>query len=138
MTNEDSILILEQEKGLSTCERRIMKAIWSSPEDLTIQELMDIIKNRFHKDYKRTTVMTFLLRLSNKGFIVTYRKGRPAYIRAVKTEEEYMVRSMFEEIEFWFNGDTGAFLAFAAQNGIQTAEQKKALQSVLRKIKTED
>lgn len=138
MKSDDTILILEQDKNLSSCEKRIMKAIWDATEDITIQELMDTLKNRFEKDYKRTTVMTFLLRLSNKGFLFTYRKGRPAYIHPLKTEMEYMTKTMQEQIDFWFDGDTSHFLSFAAENTIKTQKEKKALQSVLRKMNPEE
>lgn len=64
----------EEEKDLSACETLIMKAIWDKGEDISIQELLETLKVKYGKDYKRTTLVTFILNLAAKGFARQYRR----------------------------------------------------------------
>ena len=79
----------EEEKNVSASETNIMKAIWDAKEDISVPDLMDQLRVKYGKDYARTTVATFLLKLSGKGFVRTYRKGKLSYARAIRSEEEY-------------------------------------------------
>ena len=81
--------IYDEDRPLSTCEAIIMKAIWDKGEDISISELAEILRTRYGKDYKRTTIVTFILNLTAKGFARQYRAGRYAYVHAMKSEEEY-------------------------------------------------
>ena len=58
-------------REMSSCETLIMKIVWSSNEDISTQEVMDRLKVEFGKDYARTTVVTFIQRLAEKGFVST-------------------------------------------------------------------
>ena len=93
-----------EETMLSGCEALIMKVVWDAEEDLSVPELMEQLRVRFNKDYKRTTIATFLTRLAEKGFAESYRKGYLSYVRALKTEEEYKNRLIHEEADLWFGG----------------------------------
>lgn len=89
----------------------IMKVIWDQKGDISVPELIDLIQERYKKDYKRTTVVTFLSRLNGKGFISSRRAGRISYIHAEKSEEEYKAKLSAREVEFWFDGKPAGFLA---------------------------
>ena len=78
-----------EREPLSACEAMIMKVIWDQKGDISVPELIDLIQERYKRDYKRTTVVTFLTRLNGKGFISSRRAGRISYIHAEKSEEEY-------------------------------------------------
>ena len=56
-------------REISGCETLIMKVVWDSEEDISTPELIDELRTRFGKDYARTTVVTFLQRLAEKGFV---------------------------------------------------------------------
>ena len=81
-----------EREPLSACEAMIMKVIWDQKGDISVPELIDLIQERYKRDYKRTTVVTFLTRLNGKGFISSHRAGRISYIHAEKSEEEYKAR----------------------------------------------
>ena len=76
-----------EREPLSACEAMIMKVIWDQKGDISVPELIDLIQERYKRDYKRTTVVTFLTRLNGKGFISSRRAGRISYIHAEKSEE---------------------------------------------------
>lgn len=104
------------EKDISGCERLIMKILWDAEEDVSTIEIIDQLKIRYGKEYARTTVVTFLQRLTEKGFIATYRKGRVAFAHALKNEDRY-VSSLVQGVDdFWFLGD-GAKLLSALYDG---------------------
>jgi predicted transcriptional regulator len=98
-------------REISGCETLIMKIVWDAKEDIPTSELTKQLRERFQKDYARTTVVTFLQRLAEKGFITTYRKGRVAYIHALKDEKSYTEKLMRETESFWFEGDTSKLVS---------------------------
>jgi predicted transcriptional regulator len=103
----------EQKIGreISGCETLIMKIVWDAKEDIPTPELTKQLRERFQKDYARTTVVTFLQRLADKGFITTYRKGRIAYIHALKDEKSYTEKLVQDTESFWFDGDASKLVA---------------------------
>ena len=55
-----------EREPLSACEAMIMKVIWDQKGDISVPELIDLIQERYKRDYKRTTVVTFLTRLNGR------------------------------------------------------------------------
>ena len=108
---------------LSASESVIMKAIWDAGEDISIPDLTEVLRVHHGKDYKRTTIVTFLLRLSDKGFVTTYRKGKLSYAHAEKSEEEYRHKLAMNQTEFWFHGKPSHFIsALSKSEGISKEE----------------
>lgn len=94
----------EDDKGLSACETVIMKAIWDAEGDISIPDLIEVLRTKWGKDYARTTVTTFITKLMAKGYVDTYRKGKLSYACAVKSEEEYKRKLAANDRDFWFGG----------------------------------
>lgn len=94
----------EEDKGLSACETVIMKAIWDAEGDISIPNLIEVLRTKWGKDYARTTVTTFITKLMAKGYVNTYRKGKLSYAYAVKSEEEYKTKLAANDRDFWFGG----------------------------------
>jgi len=95
---------LEEGRDLTSCETLIMKIIWDEEGDISAIDLRRKLKERYGKDYSRTTLATFLLKMSDKGFVRNYREGRNAYVHAVKSEEEYKQEMLEDTKRFWFAG----------------------------------
>ncbi len=111
---------------LSTAETLIMKVIWDADCELSVQELMDLLQERYEKDYKRSTVMTFLVRLCDKEFIETQRRGKYAYIHALRSEEEYKAGVMEREVNFWYDGKISEMInAMQKKQAISKEEAEK-------------
>ena len=49
-------------REISGCESLIMKIVWDTEGDVSTQDLIRILNERFGKDYARTTVVTFVQR----------------------------------------------------------------------------
>ena len=81
-----------------------MKIIWDERGDISAIDLRRKLKERYGKDYSRTTLATFLVKMSDKGFVKNYREGRNAYVHAVKSEQEYKQELLEDTKQFWFAG----------------------------------
>lgn len=122
---------VEQERTLSACETVIMKAIWDAGEDIAVQELIKVLKENYGKDYARTTVVTFLLKLSEKGYARTYRKGLYSYAHALKSEEEYKQKMVQNEVDFWFEGDASQLVSALCKGRKLTKEEAEHIRGML-------
>lgn len=94
-----------QENILTACEEVIMKAIWNADDDITTQDLIEVLRTQHGKDYARTTVSTFLIKLTAKRFVHTYRKGKNSFVHATVKEDEYKDMILKHMIDFWYAGD---------------------------------
>lgn len=119
------------ERELSACETLIMKAVWDAQEDISLKELKTVLKNRFGKDYSRTTISTFLMRLSEKGFVKTYRNGKNAYAHPLRKEEDYKNSLMNREMDFWFGGRPSALVASLYSDGQISQEDADEIRKIL-------
>lgn len=90
-------------KRLSRTEEKLMKLIWDHGEDISVQELIASIKSNYGIEYARTTVVTFLGRMNEKGYTSTWRRGRNSYVHALVSLEEYREELLKEVYEFWFD-----------------------------------
>ncbi len=93
---------------ISACERLVMKIIWDSTEDLSLQEVLERVNQENKKNWKPQTVSTFLGRLVKKGFLIVYRKGRYSYYQAVVSRSDFWKATMMENAMFFTKGDVGA------------------------------
>lgn len=91
-------------RDLSNCETLIMKVIWEAKGDIAVQDLIARLRDEYDKDYARTTVVTFVRKLVDKGFVSTYRIRKTAYIHPEKDEKRYVEQMMHDETCFWFQG----------------------------------
>lgn len=126
------------ERSLSPCETIIMKAIWDKGEDISISELSEILKTKYNKDYKRTTIVTFILNLTAKGFARQYRKGRYAYVHALKSEGDYKQKLLKEQKDFWYHGNVVGVVAALCTPGEITKQEIQMIREILDDLDDSD
>ena len=95
---------MEEDRNLSASEALIMKAIWEAGGVVPFLELMELLRTKYGKDYSRNSVATFLLRMADKGFVESKRKGKNAYIYALKSRDDYAYQQLKHDIDMWFSG----------------------------------
>ncbi len=95
---------------LTNCEKMIMKVIWDEEGDCELQHLINELRDRYGKNYARTTVGTFLKKLINEGYVSTHRVGRASYSHAEISEADYLEYLMNKENHFWFAGSQSKML----------------------------
>lgn len=86
---------MEKEKA-SRCELQVMRVIWSSKEDMSLQPIIRAVNHNTGNDWKPQTVSTFLVRLVQKGWITGYRNGRHVYYRPLVSKTEWIIEETME------------------------------------------
>lgn len=66
---------------LTRLEERIMQCIWNYQGEVPFLDLIEMVKEKLNKDYKRTSIRGYLFRLEEKGYIKVTKKGRKAYVQ---------------------------------------------------------
>ncbi|MCI8896054.1 MAG: BlaI/MecI/CopY family transcriptional regulator [Lachnospiraceae bacterium] len=122
---------MEEDRDLTACEAVIMKAVWEAEEDLSVMELRQILRNRFGKDYAPTTVRTFLVMLSDKGFVRTYRIKKNAYVHALKDEKAYKAAQLQKQADFWYNGSAADLICTMFQASTLSREERDKIRGYL-------
>ena len=120
-----------EERNLSSAETLVMKAVWDVAEDISVPDLMENLKVKYARDYARTTVATFLLKLSEKGFVRVYRKGKLSYVHALKREADYRTKLLQDEVDFWYHGNRMELLASLFREEKMTESDKMKIWRVL-------
>ena len=54
---------------LTRLEERIMQCIWNYQGEVPFLDLIEMVKEKLNKDYKRTSIRGYLFRLEEKGYI---------------------------------------------------------------------
>lgn len=86
-------------------------------EDISVPDLMIALKEKYGKDYARTTVQTFLLKMIGKGFVQIYRRGKLSYVHALKGEADYKAKLLQEEMDFWYQGTRHSWSPVCSEPG---------------------
>ena len=101
---------------LTNTEQTIMKCIWDLDRDVTVADLLKSLKEKYEKDYARTTISVFMSYLRDKGY-VTYEKKSHAFIyRPLVSEEEYQKDLMRRYIDKNFDNSLPAFVEAVLKN----------------------
>ena len=91
---------------LSATEAIIMKAIWSAEgRKICTCDLLLILKEQYGKEYARSTVITFLEKLTFKGFVRCRKEGKYSYIESLRDEEEYVAEVLNRQVDYWYDGN---------------------------------
>lgn len=96
-------------KRLPDSELEIMMVLWDTGHPMTSAEISDKLKNG--KDWKITSVLTFLARLSEKEFVSVERCGRMNLYEAVVKENEYLQQESKSIIEKLYGNSLTAFVS---------------------------
>ncbi len=81
---------------LNDNEMAIMRILWETGRPMRLYEIQEAYNRKYHKDWKYTTVSTYLKRMTDKGYLqgvpIKGRKGS-AYAPSV-SEAEYAEQEM--------------------------------------------
>lgn len=100
----------EEKRLMTPSETGVMQAIWTSDEDISVPDLIVKIEEVTGLRYARTTVVTFLLKLSDKGMLRTYRKGKLSYVHVLVEKDAYRQIMTRKHLEEWYDGDVDAMM----------------------------
>ena len=109
------------------------QVIWDAKEDIALQDLIRELADRYKKNYARTTVVTFVHKIVDKGFATTYRKGKAAYIHPEKSLAAYRDELLQQQLEFWFDGKPSAFLSAWCEKNKLSREEADRIREIIEK-----
>lgn len=98
-------------KEMNNCESIVMKIVWDSKEDISTSEIIEQLKVKYNKNYARTTVVTFIQRLIEKGYVTRYKKGRASFIHPIKDLTQHQQKIVQEIDDLWFDGNAESFFS---------------------------
>ena len=75
-------------KRLPDAEFEIMKVIWRNPSPITTMQIVEKLESE--KNWKPQTVLTMLVRLVEKNFLISGKNGRERNYTPVVSETDYM------------------------------------------------
>ena len=128
-------IINEYGTTLSPHEDLILKCIFEmGGKDIPMPELRIYIKEKYQKDYARTTLITFLSRMIQKGAVRTERRGRVSYVTTNYDRDKYVQTVLADIRDFYFDGDAAKMFEILWNS--KTIEEKKPIKkSILDVIK---
>lgn len=131
---ENRLTKVKNMKRLSECEMLVMKCIWDADKDLSVLEIKDALKEKYGRDYERTTICTFGTRLKEKGFVETYRKGHGFRYHPLVSKVDMRDMQMEEALEFWYENSPVKFMEAFCGNIKMTADEVKEIKNLIQKV----
>lgn len=117
---------MDKIQAISDSEKEIMNIIWENGGSILLTSLLEILDTK-NRNWKRTTVQTFLTRLIEKN-ILTYRKnGRNSEYIALLSEDEYMVEQTKLFLHKVYNGNVKNLVSTLLQQGSLTSDDFEEL-----------
>ena len=118
-------------RELSDAETLIMKAIWDAGGDIAIQELIVKLDTEYGRKYQRSTVVTFVRRMVDKGFVRTYKIGKLSYAQAIMKEEIYRDYILNRDLNLWCQGRPSGLISALVKSKSLTREESEKIRSLL-------
>ncbi len=111
---------------ISDSEKEIMQIIWHHKGRILFAPLCTALEAQ-KKLWKANTVLTFLTRLADKGFIRMEKQGRLNEYIALYTEDEYLESLTGSFIDTVFGGDAKSLVASLLSQERLTPEDMEEL-----------
>lgn len=118
-------------KKLPETEFEIMQIIWSNGKAMSAYEIQD----HTSKDWKATSILTFLSRLVDKGFISFEKHGRQNYYSALVSEADYKKHVSSKFLKNVFSGSVKNMVASLFDGGALTEDDLNDLRQYLDKYR---
>ena len=112
-------------KPLSAAEEQVLLALWDCPAPATRR---DISEKLTATGWAPATVLNFLYRLEEKGWVKRGRDGNHNTYTPAITQRAYSVWSMRERLDVLFGGDLAAAVhALVSESGCGQSELEQAM-----------
>lgn len=101
---------MENMKRLPDSELKLMMIIWDAGEPVASPYILDKLVGE--KTWAKTTVLNFLSRLVDRGFLTTEKRGRFHYFSPAVSKEDYLQmesRSFLQQGTSEFLKESGGF-----------------------------
>jgi predicted transcriptional regulator len=123
--------MMKEKYKLSKSETQVMNILWnmSNEEGATSAEVLECYKE---PRPALTTVLTFLKRLTEKGFIRTEKQGKILRFTPIVSREDYTAHYMKDAKETFFGGSPISLISFFVQHEQMDDEQIRELFDIIQ------
>lgn len=100
--NTVETIVIDYSKRLPEAEYEVMNAIWNGVPPLNTAYLMEAVGKE--KGWKAPTLISFLVRLQDRGYIISEKRGKERYYTPVAEKDEYIRNITAQFIEKYHGG----------------------------------
>ena len=118
---------MRAEKRLPDAELEVMQTIWALEAPVTAAE----VQQHAAKDWKATSVLTFLSRLCDKGFLRCAKEGRQNLYTPLVTEDDYRQQESVGFLRRLCGGSVKNLVASLSEAGALTERDIDELRAFL-------
>ena len=118
---------MDKIKRLPDAELEVMQAVWSLEPPATAAQVQQIVPS----DWKATSVLTFLSRLCDRGFLSCEKEGRQNLYTPLVTREAYLQRESRSFVERLCGGSVKNLVASLSDAGALTENDLDELRAFL-------
>ncbi len=115
---------MDRSKKLSETEYEIMEVLWQAQAPMSAAQISAYFSEHHNKEWKASTLATFLSRLTQKGVITSKRNGRVPYYHPIKSQKEYERDGAQGILDTLYDGSIKNFFA-ALYGGTQMSEEDR-------------
>lgn len=119
----------ENIRSLPDSELEIMKTIWDAGGRVTSAQVLARLKNR--RTWKTTSVLTFLSRLAEKGFLSVERQGKVNIYTALVDEKQYQESEGRSFLEKLYGNSLTSFIASLYDSNAISEDDLKELRDLI-------
>ncbi len=124
-------IIMDRSKKLSETEYEIMEILWKSKTPMSAAQLLSYFAEHYNKEWKASTLATFLSRLAQKGVVTSRREGRVPYYSPIKSREEYERDGAQGILDTLYDGSIKNFFAALYGGTTMSKEDRDSLKEWL-------
>ncbi len=123
----------KKDPELGDAELEVLKALWDRGE-ATVREVLDRLNEKREKALAYTTVLTFLTRLEQKGFVVSNKSGL-AYVYKAKVSRNKIAKARLRSLmQQMFDGAPGAMALQLMENEDFSPEEIDELRVLIERL----
>ena len=111
---------------ISDSELVLMQLIWEKGGTVLFAEIIDAVQQK-KLEWKHNTVLTFLSRLVEKGFLSTNKIGRRNEYKAIISEKEYHAAQTRMFVDKVYDGNVIELVSTLIGQGLVSAQEQEEL-----------
>lgn len=123
-----------QYPALTKSEYEVMSILWNSEKELLMLEILEQCQEKYKKEWKKTTMSSFISHLVAKKALEVHQVSRNYYYKAAIPKEPYIAMETDNMIDNWCEGSLADFASALYHNTSLelTEEQREHLRALTR------
>lgn len=121
---------------LPHAELKLMKYIWGVDDVLASRDIIEAMKLKY--DWKKSTTLTFLKTLVDKGFLTTYKVDRCTHYTIAIKEKDYLKVETKSFFSFMHNNSFKSFISALHDDEVLDSKSLDKLEEYFKNLKEGD